>query len=534
MSKRIISMLFAILLCVSVVGCGDNNGMGKPGKESKLSTETKQDSKDTESTDDGTETENTNGDGTSFGETSKDGTNSTNNSTKNNSGNSNNTTNSNSKGGNNTTPNTSTPTNNSSNPVKPEPLPLAKEPEKPALTEAYVSPKLRNVTFEENASGIYENQYVKLDVTKASKGYISVTYKDPWATKVEINISRGTRFNTQSYKVGGEKTQSFILPFENGSYTIDIYSVIKNTQAFKLCVDISNIKIDGAPDMEYIKPNENARKLVQKSTGVYENKYVRVDTSKASEGYVDVTNLENQAIQISIALQKSSAAGTGARNAFSGLNTSNNVRSTKRVNIPYGSGSYTIYVFSIIEGFDTEKAALQFNVTLKSQVAPFLISAGEVDFNSNTLFVKKAKELCAGLSTDYQKISKIYEWLANYISYYNNPDTASAYGEYYGNLDEIYRNKNGVCYDYAVALTAMLRSQGIACKLVTGYYEMNQSVGHAWVQVYSNASGENKYLKLVEGTWNTLDPTLASTWQNKEDAKDFMLDSRTYIIDSYC
>ena len=41
--------------------------------------------------------------------------------------------------------------------------------------------------------------------------------------------------------------------------------------------------------------------------------------------------------------------------------------------------------------------------------------------------------------------------------------------DYLPNLDQIYKKKKGICFDYAAVMTAMLRSQGVPTKLVIGY-----------------------------------------------------------------
>ncbi len=55
--------------------------------------------------------------------------------------------------------------------------------------------------------------------------------------------------------------------------------------------------------------------------------------------------------------------------------------------------------------------------------------------------------------------------------------------DYVPDIDIILDESTGICYDYSVLLSAMLRSQGIPSKLIKGYCSFTD-VYHAWNEVY--------------------------------------------------
>jgi hypothetical protein len=81
-------------------------------------------------------------------------------------------------------------------------------------------------------------------------------------------------------------------------------------------------------------------------------------------------------------------------------------------------------------------------------------------------------------------------------------------------LDFLWNVKEGDCSRYASALTLMLRSQGIAARVVKGFrgadrhddgtYEVRQSHAHSWVETLVQRPGPEG---LPEWHWLTLDPT---------------------------
>jgi tetratricopeptide (TPR) repeat protein len=120
-------------------------------------------------------------------------------------------------------------------------------------------------------------------------------------------------------------------------------------------------------------------------------------------------------------------------------------------------------------------------------------------------FIKNiSDEVTKGLDGPYDKTIAIMQYLRNNYYYSLKPGLAKK-----GNQLEYFllESKKGYCSYFAFAMTLMLRSQGIASRVVVGFapdmknktlnfYDVRSLHGHAWVEVYFDDYG-----------WVTFDPT---------------------------
>lgn len=95
---------------------------------------------------------------------------------------------------------------------------------------------------------------------------------------------------------------------------------------------------------------------------------------------------------------------------------------------------------------------------------------------------QKAQELCAGLTTDAQKVRAISEWICSHIFY----DSTNYFG---GTASDALKNRHGVCHTYASLTMAMCHAVGIPCT-----YE--RSATHAWNAIFWDGKWH-----LVDNTW---------------------------------
>lgn len=226
----------------------------------------------------------------------------------------------------------------------------------------------------------------------------------------------------------------------------------------------------------------------------------------------------------------------------------------KWVNIPLtgGSAQYTVSVSQFWdmgpEPSQEELRALCRNpleTTLTAEIedpdARYLLSHIHADYENAPKTCAKALELTKNCKTDAEKITAVYEYVAKTVTYdwtlYNREkarikagETALyVYGERDLNPDNILANRKGVCLHYAVLMTAMLRSVGVPCKLVSG---TGGGESHAWVAVKPETGTLDK-TALGAGNeadgWIRLDPTWGHTAAGRiEAAKD-----SKYSPDSY-
>ena len=410
----------------------------------------------------------------------------------------------------------------------------------PPLTDEYILPLDKNITYLRSESQIYENEYVKVDATTGKDGYILITYKDPWASKLWITLDETSvetglfnksyhyYFNAQEFTAN--KPIAIRLPVSDAIYYMSIASTIKGMETFKIMIDLGQITTEGTIPLQEIIPTEEEIVLTNNS-GVYSNKFVRIDTTTASEGYIILENLDERAYNLGVYISTEETNEIGTNPGFIWISDSKG-KSSIKVPLTYGVTSYNITVVTSMTYEPTgsecssKKAELTFKPTTVSETGPFLFSAGEVIYDENMMFIKKAKEIASTCSNDFEKVEKMQAWLTSYMTYKQEEDTPNLI--YQCDLEKIYNRKTGVCYDYAVILAAMLRSQGIPCKLAIGYYD---GVGHVWTEVYVNSDGvhaaDNVYLEGKK--WSRVEATLSGA----NGAKEFINESDKYVWTSY-
>jgi len=122
-----------------------------------------------------------------------------------------------------------------------------------------------------------------------------------------------------------------------------------------------------------------------------------------------------------------------------------------------------------------------------------------------------AKQLTAECGTDAQKVEALYRYLTEgefkYSLEYVRPDD-------YNVETFLFRDKTGICYDFAGAFVELCRAAGVPARNVQGYsmsehfrlswddengYVITTEHGHAWAEVYLAGYG-----------WATVDATAAS------------------------
>ena len=101
--------------------------------------------------------------------------------------------------------------------------------------------------------------------------------------------------------------------------------------------------------------------------------------------------------------------------------------------------------------------------------------------------VKKARLLTQDISDEQTKVEVIYNFLVtNFIYDLNKAKTLPL--DYRPNIESVYINRAGMCYDFSSLFAAMLRSIDIPTKMVMGYSE-NVNGYHAWNEVFNSRTG---------------------------------------------
>ena len=185
-----------------------------------------------------------------------------------------------------------------------------------------------------------------------------------------------------------------------------------------------------------------------------------------------------------------------------------------------GNGTYTIGVYKNTSGTQySTVVSCSTDVKLNDEFAPFIRPNQYVTFNANSEAVKKAAELCANTSDNLDKVTQVYNYVINNVTY-DKEKAQSVKSGYLPNVDNTLKTKKGICFDYAALMSAMLRSQSVPVKLVIGY---TGSVYHAWINVYSEKDGWIEGKIYFDGKqWKLMDPTFASSGKQSDSIMQYI------------
>ncbi|RCX15465.1 transglutaminase superfamily protein [Anaerobacterium chartisolvens] len=157
--------------------------------------------------------------------------------------------------------------------------------------------------------------------------------------------------------------------------------------------------------------------------------------------------------------------------------------------LQFGNGEYTIAILENVEGKKyriIKKDTV--NLQLKNQNDVFLTSIKLINWNENADAVKKAKELTRDSKTDMDKVIAIYEYVTRQIAY-DNKKISLIGPDYMPVIDEVLKDRKGICYDYCSLFAAMLRSVSVPTKLIMGHKNDIETY-HSWNGVYIKEKGK--------------------------------------------
>jgi transglutaminase-like putative cysteine protease len=144
---------------------------------------------------------------------------------------------------------------------------------------------------------------------------------------------------------------------------------------------------------------------------------------------------------------------------------------------------------------------------LKDEFSPFLRPSQYVNYTADSRCVAEAAELAQGTKSDIEAAEQIFLYVVDNVTYdYDKASTVQS--GYLPDVDETLETGKGICFDFASLTTAMLRSQGIPCKLIIGYAG---SAYHSWIAIYSRETGKfAAIIEFVEDKYNLADPTFTA------------------------
>lgn len=174
-----------------------------------------------------------------------------------------------------------------------------------------------------------------------------------------------------------------------------------------------------------------------------------------------------------------------------------------------GDGTYTIKVMQNTTGdLYIQLYEETHSVILESEFEPFLCPNVFCPYTETSDCVIKANELSANAENEGDVVKNIYTWVTENIVYDTEKATSVAKG-YVPDPDETLASGKGICFDYASLTAAMLRSQGIPCKIVMGNVSSG-TIYHAWNMIYIDGSWKSLQLTVKPQVWTLIDSTFAA------------------------
>lgn len=172
-----------------------------------------------------------------------------------------------------------------------------------------------------------------------------------------------------------------------------------------------------------------------------------------------------------------------------------------------------MYSFRVLENVSDSKYAVLYSadrtISISDSFAPYLCASDYVNYTSASACVIKAQDLAASAEDANGVVKAVYEYVCAGVKY-DKAKAQSVQSGYLPDPDETLSTGKGICFDYASLAAAMLRSQGIPCKVIFGYVSPNE-VYHAWNMFYTEESGWITVKFEISGKkWNRMDLTFSA------------------------
>ncbi len=238
-----------------------------------------------------------------------------------------------------------------------------------------------------------------------------------------------------------------------------------------------------------------------------------IDTSHSSQGYIGVSAQASSRLKLLVSLGDSTQTYDVPADATPVI-----------IPLTFGNGSYTVRLMQNTSGNNyAELASTQVDIALDDEFAPYLRPNINCDYSEESVCVAKARELVADATNQGEALRNICEYICQNIAYDN--DKAAQLQDssgYVPDPDETLASGTGICFDYASLGAAMLRSQGIATRIITGNVSPD-NIYHAWIEVYIDGTWQSAVFDVQQRTWSRLDLTFAAAGATKAvgDGKEY-------------
>lgn len=238
-----------------------------------------------------------------------------------------------------------------------------------------------------------------------------------------------------------------------------------------------------------------------------------IDASRASDGYVGVSATSSARLKLQVVSGQASCNFDIPQDGTAII-----------CPLSFGNGDYTFRVMQNTSGNNyVELYSTSADVTLSSEFAPFVRPNVYCNYTSSSACVAKARDLVKDASNQAEALEDVCTWIVDNVTY---DDAKAAQLKdatgYVPNPDSTLASGTGVCFDYASLGAAMLRSQGIPTRIVTGNVSPN-NIYHAWIMVNIDGTWKSAQFSVKANTWSRVDLTFAASGDNANvgDGKDY-------------
>ena len=155
-----------------------------------------------------------------------------------------------------------------------------------------------------------------------------------------------------------------------------------------------------------------------------------------------------------------------------------------------GNGNYTVTCYKNVSGKSYAMIKQKkVNLNLSNTKTVYLNSIQPIEWETNNESIKFANNLTNKVPKEYSKIITLHKHMVETGYVYDTNKISRVPITYTPDIEDTYKNKSGICYDFSSLFGAMLRSQGIPTKLVKGYAKGIKTY-HAWNEVYDSTKKE--------------------------------------------
>jgi len=225
---------------------------------------------------------------------------------------------------------------------------------------------------------------------------------------------------------------------------------------------------------------------------------ISADFSTASQGYIGLQSFCNKQIVVQVVNEECTY------NFFAPQDSS-----VFYIPVNCGDGDYTYrFMQNTSESKYFELDSTTKAIALDDENAPFIHANLFCMYSEDSECVAKAAELAAESTSELDFVKSVYSFVGNRLAYDNEKAETVSTG-YIPSPDAVYEECKGICFDYSSLAAAMLRSQGIPTKIITGYVGKDAAY-HAWNAVYTKESGWISIeIQLKDEDWTRMDVTFS-------------------------